>query len=346
MVAVSTCGLICLDRRGVVVDANAAASHLLRVERAGLVGRHVADLGLNLVQEDGAPLPLERAVIRQLLGGGGSVRPGATLGVHGPGGQMNWVSYTLTPMLAAAGGGVEGAVVTLTDITEQRTALGQLRASEARYRKLADANRRLLNEVNHRVRNNLASLLAMITLMRQRATTVQGFAEAVEARVMALVQSHGLLVEAHWGDVDLRTLVTRLLHSLQRIAPHNIEVQIDGPAVAVSARQTLPLAMTMWELFANSCKHGAHSQATGQLRVAWQVRRQDGQAIVELLWRERGGPAIAAEPVASLGLELIRGFVGHELGGHCVLRFPQPGVEHTLAFPMTPTPAAPAGPAS
>jgi PAS domain S-box-containing protein len=339
MVEASPCGLMCLNRKGVIVDANPAAADLLQINRDRLVGHHAADLDLTLICEDGSVLPVDRRVVEELFRNGVAI-PAATVGIRRQDGQVVWLQYTLTPARGESNA-VEGTVVTLTDISELRRGVLQLRENEARFRKLADANRRLLNEVNHRVRNNLASLLAMIGLMRQRAVSVDVFAAAVESRVTALTQIHGLLVEAHWGDVDLRTLVTRLLTALHPTAPHNIAVQIDGPRVAVSARETLPLAMTFWELFANSCKHGAHSLPTGQLTVAWQVRQQSGQATVELLWRERGGPAITAEPVASLGLELIGGFVGHELGGRCALHFPSQGAEHSISFPVAPAPSVP-----
>ena len=181
--------------------------------------------------------------------------------------------------------------------------------------------------------------------MRQRATSLDGFAAAVQTRVTAMTQIHSLLEQAHWGDVDLRDLVTGLLYALQRAAPHGIEVHVDGPPVAISSRQTLPLAMTLAELHANSCKYGAHAQATGRLLVSWRLERCGGRTTVTLLWRERGGAPITAEAAHSLGRDLVEGFVRHELGGSCDLRFPPEGAEHTIVFPVAGSPTPPAAPA-
>jgi two-component sensor histidine kinase len=138
--------------------------------------------------------------------------------------------------------------------------------------------------------------------------------------------------------------VSGLLDALQRAAPYGIEVKADGPPVAISSRQTLPLAMTLAELHANSCKYGAHARATGRLLVSWRLGRQGGRTIVTLLWQERGGAPITAEAAPSLGRDLVEGFVRHELGGSCDLRFPPEGAEHTIVFPVATPPTPPATP--
>ncbi len=229
-------------------------------------------------------------------------------------------------------------VTTFTDVTQRRQSLEALQKSEEHYRQVAESNRRLLNEVNHRVRNNLGSLLSLVSLIQARTTDVPSFAASIESRVMGMARAHDLLVEADWGDIDLQVIISRLLQSLQHIAPHNVTVRVSGPALPLDPQHSLPLAMSVLQLFTNSFKYGAHRSPTGSIEIVWALQGEDpDQPVVELNWIERGGPPINGPIKPSLGTELIQGFLRHQLGGQCELRFPSEGVHHTLRFPLSPS---------
>jgi len=223
--------------------------------------------------------------------------------------------------------------VVMRDVTERYATQAALAESEEHYRRLAESNRRLLQEVNHRVRNNLASLRSLISLTRNKVVDVPSFATALENRVMTLSQIHNLLAESGWRDLDLRTLVTSLLSSMQRTAPNLIPVEVEGSPVRISPRQSLPLAMSLLELFTNSCKHGAHTAPTGRLNIEWKAIDTPDGKLIRLSWREAGGPTITGRVSRSLGTELIEGFVSFELGGKCELNFTPEGVRHVIEFP-------------
>ncbi len=223
--------------------------------------------------------------------------------------------------------------VLFTDITDRRAQEQALMDSEAHYRAAAESNRRLLSEVNHRVRNNLASLTGLLTLVRRQARDVAHYHAAIEQRIAAMTHVHNLLADANWGDLALNELITRLLASMQRSAPRQIPMLIDGPPVSVIPRQIAPLTMTLVELFTNSCKHGAHCSENGTIDITWQIDRHDGHPRVHVRWRERGGPTILGSPTRSMGTELIEGFVAFELGGRATLRFHPDGVDHSIEFP-------------
>jgi len=214
---------------------------------------------------------------------------------------------------------------------QERTA--ELKQSEEHYRELAEVNRRLLAELNHRVRNNLFSLQTLVKLMRDQHADVTTFAGSMEARLGAMTAVHDLLAVEEWRPLEMATLVQRLVTELVAIAPHRAEMKITGPRVTISARKVMPLAMVIQELFTNSCKHGAHSVPGGRVRIEWQALGDASR--VCLNWQESGGPAVTKSISPSLGLDLIRQFAAGELGGSAKLRFPPEGVDHQIEFSCT-----------
>ncbi len=236
-------------------------------------------------------------------------------------------------------GGHFGRVWFFRDVTDRKRAEDRLREGERHHRELADRYRRLVREVDHRVGNNLAGLLGLVAAMASRAASVPAFAAAIEQRVAAMAQVHRLLAERGWGDVDLQSLVAGMLHRMGPMAPHPAAATVDGPPVAVAARNVPPLAMVLAEWITNSIKYGAHSAPGGAVRVAWDAgpAGTDGSRRVALTWTERGGPPIVGAVVPSLGTELVHGFVTRELQGSCQLRFPPEGADHEVRFHAAPS---------
>src|SRR6185503_18847998 len=129
------------------------------------------------------------------------------------------------------------------DITDRRRAEEALRESERRAhesaeqareaaksaKEAAEFNRRLVLEVDHRVRNNLAGLLSLVGAMRATTRDVDSFAAAIEGRLLAMVHVHQLLADTGWRPVDLRTLLKTLLKAVERVAPHAIPIELEGP---------------------------------------------------------------------------------------------------------------------
>ena len=249
------------------------------------------------------------------------------------------------------------------DITDRRRAEEALRQSEQvareaaeqakeaarQARDAAEFNRRLVLEVDHRVRNNLAGLLSLVAAMRGNARDVHSFAGAIEGRLLAMVHVHQLLAETGWRSVDLHTLVTTLLKAVERLGPHQAQVTVKGPTLSASPRQAQPLSMILLEWFTNSGKYGAHSLATGRVEVSWELAdppkkgaggksNGDGAVagqIVRLRWRESGGPPVKQRtPPASLGTELVKGFASLELRGRYQAAYPRKGAEYLLEFPL------------
>lgn len=225
---------------------------------------------------------------------------------------------------------------------ELEAARAQVQESEAHFRELAEHNRRLARELEHRVGNHLAGLVALVREMRQRGADAEHLARAMEDRLVALSHVHRLLTMENWGPVQVRTLAESLFQALRPAAPHPCPTTVEGPNVAVDSNQATALAMILTEWFTNSCKYGVHSRPGGRVEAHWRVvpPPTPNGPWVRFTWTERGGPPItAASP--SLGTELVHGFAARELRGRCEMTFPPTGAEHWLEFPV----AVDAGPA-
>jgi PAS domain S-box-containing protein len=227
-------------------------------------------------------------------------------------------------------------LIVVRNITERKLTEEALRQSERRAQEAAESNRRLLQELDHRVRNNLAGLLSLVMLMRQRSGDVNSFAQAIEARLTAMVHAHHLLTHNPGQTIRLKTLITSLLDAMKAMAPHPIAATVDGPDIALCECHVHPLVMVLLEWLTNSCKYGAHSVATGRLEVTWQAHREGSNLRIQLRWRESGAPAILQPVRPSLGTDLVRSFVAREMQGTCHLRYDPEGVDHTIEFVTTP----------
>jgi PAS domain S-box-containing protein len=212
-----------------------------------------------------------------------------------------------------------------------------LRASEAHHRVLAEHHKALALEVEHRVGNNLAGLLGLVSMMRGRARSVDDFADGVESRVRAMAHVHQTLCRTDGRPLRLHGVVESTLAAMACHAPHSTAEHVGGDAdVPLAPEQSVALTLILGEWFTNSCKYGAHSAPGGTLRVHWQVSTGgDGRRHVRLTWSERTAHPISPAAAPSLGTRLAEGFATRELGGRCEMHFPPSGAEHVLEFPLT-----------
>jgi PAS domain S-box-containing protein len=248
-------------------------------------------------------------------------------------GQDRWAQATAYPVLGEDGR-VREVVIVHEDVTERRQAEDQLRERERHYREMAERNRLLMQEVEHRVGNNLAGLLGLVTMMRGRVRTVDAFATSIEARLRAMTRVHRSLAGSGWRSIGLGDLVRGVLRGMGQIAQCVAKEAVDGPDVSVPPKLALPLTLILAEWHTNSCKYGAHSVPGGELHVTWTVTegRAAGTRRIWLTWREQGGPPVRQPVIGSVGSDLVHAFATRELGGGCTMTFPPTGAHHAIEF--------------
>ena len=237
-----------------------------------------------------------------------------------------WFEARLVPLLE------DQVAVVVREISERHRAENALRDSERHHREAAEYNKRLVLEVDHRVRNNLAGLLSVVSLTRAKSSSVDTFADAIEGRLLAMSRVHDVLAATGWRRVELGELTRSLLDALKALSRHRATLEVNGPRVLLSPAQTLPLMMVVQEWFTNSCKYGALSVPAGRLRIAWELDCLS--ASIRFRWTEFGGPPIEAPVTPSLGTDLVESFATRELRGEFRPGYPPSGADHVLVIPI------------
>src|SRR5215207_6023468 len=162
----------------------------------------------------------------------------------------------------------------------------------------------LIRELQHRVKNTLATVQALLRATSRSASTVEDFRQMFEARVLSLSRTHNLLVETTWRTASLRNVLQGELGPYDDRA--GARVLLSGPAVELSAELALPIGMAIHELTTNAAKYGALSTPRGWLEVEWDVRGADGSRRLELRWAEHAGPPVEAPSRKGFGSSLIQ----------------------------------------
>jgi two-component sensor histidine kinase/DNA-binding response OmpR family regulator len=239
--------------------------------------------------------------------------------IRRPDGELRWCMGTATASFDDEGRLTRISGVTV-DITERKQA-------EERQALLA-------REVDHRARNALAIIQAIVRLTRAR--TIADYKSTVEGRIMALARAHTLLSESRWRGADFDTLVA------DELAPYRAEygdrIVAIGPPVSLQPITAQTLALSLHELATNAAKYGALSTAEGTLTVSWELRA--GRLAV--LWRESG--VRLGEPQAAqqgFGLRLISTSVEQQLGGKANFEWTPAGLRCDIVVPLREAAIAP-----
>jgi len=202
-------------------------------------------------------------------------------------------------------------------------------------RKRADEHQELLlAELNHRVKNTLATVQSLVLQTRRNSVTMETFTEAFDARLAALADAHDLLMRKSWEGAALDEILRRILapYSLGLSSAH---VQVDGPAVRLNPNAAVTLNMAFHELATNAAKYGSLSALAGHVSVRWRVDRSPGVAGVRIEWIECGGPRVTPPDRKGFGSRLIERGVSRELGGEVSMDYKPEGLCCRIHLPAS-----------
>ncbi|HET6969757.1 MAG TPA: HWE histidine kinase domain-containing protein [Phenylobacterium sp.] len=243
--------------------------------------------------------------------------------VLAPGGEVRWI------LLRGRAAGHE-----VGDDAGQATRMAGV-SLDITDRKRADERQKLLlDELNHRVKNTLASVQSIALQTRRTATDPKAFEEAFLARLVALSRAHDLLTEVAWEGASLKDVIGRT------IAPYAADGQTDrlrlaGPNVRLNPNAAVSLAMAFHELATNAGKYGALSAAGGHVDIEWNVDSMTSPTVVEIDWRERGGPPVAPPTRRGFGSRLLETGLAREFDGKVELSFEPEGVRCHMRLPLS-----------
>lgn len=203
------------------------------------------------------------------------------------------------------------STVILRDITERR-------ANE-------EARALLAREVDHRAKNALAIVQALVSLTK--APTRDAFVEAVTGRVSALARAHSLLAQNRWSGAALRKVIEDEVSAYERPG----QVHYRGPNLLLSPKAVQPIGLLIHELATNAVKYGALSTIKGRVDVEWEVK---GDEKLYLCWREVNGPPVSRPQQKGFGSNLITTVTGLQLGGDVEIDWDPNGIIVNATLPV------------
>jgi PAS domain S-box-containing protein len=178
----------------------------------------------------------------------------------------------------------------------------------------------MVAELNHRVKNNLATVQSLASQTARRAASLDQFIEDFEGRVISLARTHDVLTQNSWTGAELSVLLERALaHCRDR-------VELDGPPVELSATPAVALALIIHELATNAAKYGALSAPDGRVVISWTFQADR----LALTWREQGGPPPAPTARQGFGTRLIERLAKGDLGGRAEADYAPEGLVFRL----------------
>jgi PAS domain S-box-containing protein len=233
-----------------------------------------------------------------------------------PDGQEVWLEETGKAEFDASGRFLHLRGLT-RDITDQKQA--------------EERQRLLVAELDHRVKNVLASVAAVAQRARESSGSMDDFLKAFDGRIQSMANAHAMLSRSHWQGVSLADLVRN------ELAPYvgETSASVEGPDVLLTAEATQPMAIVLHELVTNASKYGALATPHGRISVRWDWQ-QDGPMPSRLLleWiEETRGAVVAAPNQVGYGVRAIRSLIPYELGGTVDLVFEASGVRCRMELP-------------
>jgi PAS domain S-box-containing protein len=233
--------------------------------------------------------------------------------VRRPDGGVRWCLGRAAAVKDASGRILRVRGVTI-DITDRKEA--------------EDRQSLLAREVDHRTKNALSVVHAIVSLTR--AEDIKQFSTAVEGRIQALARAHSLLSDSRWRGAKIADLIQG------ELAPHrppNIgRVRISGKSLALLPSAVQALALAVHELATNAVKYGALSGPSGTIDVTWEAHGGH----LELKWIERGGPPSDLKVQGGFGMRVIKASVEAQLSGTVEFDWQPEGLQCRIRIPCRP----------
>jgi light-regulated signal transduction histidine kinase (bacteriophytochrome) len=194
-------------------------------------------------------------------------------------------------------------------------------------KRAAERDALLMLELDHRVKNTIANIQALVLRTSRSAESLTGFVEGLDGRIRSMAKSHSLLSQSRWEGVSILRL---LREELDAYTAEPIKVEMNGVDVTLTPKSALSLSLAIHELATNAAKFGAFSQPLGRVAVRWILTTDGG---IDLSWCEIGGPPVTPPTHVGFGTTLIERALAMETGGRATLHYHWTGVVCNVFLP-------------
>jgi PAS domain S-box-containing protein len=300
--------------QGVVTSWNASAERIFGYTAAEMVGQPIYRLIPPELHQD-------EDRILATLASGKRIDHYETVRIAKDGRRVH-LSLTVSPIRNSSGQ-IIGASKVARDISERK------RAEEVQHL--------LMNELNHRVKNTLATVDAISRQTLRRSANAKDFADSFGGRLRALARANALLTTAsvHGSEITHGAELTELISSQLTLGDDgDSRISLEGPVVTLSGQASLHLALVLHELGTNARKYGALSAPAGRVAIEWVVNSQPGSRLLTITWRETGGPPVKAPEKRGFGSTLIENSLTSH-GAKVSMQFAASGLSCVIEMPLT-----------
>jgi PAS domain S-box-containing protein len=234
-------------------------------------------------------------------------------------GSEFWASIFVSPVRNESGEVVQH-FVSFVDLTKHKQAHAQARL--------------LIDELNHRVKNTLATVQSIVWQAFRNSADPGAIRESIEGRIFALSRSHDLLTRENWESAGLLDLVKEALGPFGIANGRGERFVIEGGNIRLPPKVTLTLGVVFNELATNAVKYGAFSDDTGSVSIRWAIEpTPEGDRLV-VHWQEKNGPSVTKPSRKGFGSQVIERGLAHELEGSANLDYQTDGLICTINIPV------------
>jgi PAS domain S-box-containing protein len=189
--------------------------------------------------------------------------------------------------------------------------------------------RLMVNELNHRVKNTLATIQAIAALTLRTDEDPIKVRDTLTSRILALSKAHDVLTDEQWSGADLGEIAA-LAAVPYESASGPARVRLRGPAVRLPPKTAIAVALAFHELATNAAKYGALSVEAGRVDLEWKVICRGDEGRLRITWRESGGPRVRPPKRTGFGTRLIERGLAADLNGEVEIDYAPQGVRCTI----------------
>jgi two-component sensor histidine kinase len=212
--------------------------------------------------------------------------------------------------------------------------MDELVAARRQRRRDEERQRLLMGELDHRVKNLLATVQSVARQTFRSAGTDQAVIETFNRRLAAIAEAHALLMRGVEQSASLTELVAVSIKPFDVARPSRFD--IGGPDIVLNSRAALALGMALHELCTNAVKYGVFSNETGRVRIIWHLEETVDHPILDLSWQEMDGPPVSAPEKSGFGSLMIERILSSQIEGKVEMRFVEDGLVARLRAPLPP----------
>lgn len=223
------------------------------------------------------------------------------------------------PLINDVTGKVTGSISVSVDVTY----------NEFRKQKLE----MLLREVNHRSRNLLSIISALLQFSSANATSISDFKQKISGRVRSLAKSMDLITRDEWTVSSLRQVIDSQISDLPVSMKRNIEAS--GCNIEVGPKVIQNIGLAIHELVSNSKLHGALSESDGKVKISWHTEGEQSDSMRLIFnWHEVSSKAVVEPTELGFGLRALDRILAQDLGGESVIEWKGHGIACRFDLPL------------